>query len=168
MIGLVVLLATTSGVLLSTRSEKKHSASVFERPMPSPQEATPRLAASLPQFRPDLTEAAVRAEKLQEEIAKEVERQDPVIQTEADLARYLGELESAARRKGRVSALEVEPGLRALARLEYGALGEERAMQLRTAFTDKMSGLSRELDPTIATQTAMVVHPITMLKEENQ
>jgi hypothetical protein len=58
---------------------------------------------------------------------------------------YLMTLEARARGKGRVSALEVEPGIEAIRRLQ-AEIGPERTMQALTEFTQRMSRLSAELD----------------------
>jgi hypothetical protein len=158
MIGLVGLTATTGAVLVSARSDRKDAPETAISPSPK-REIEQIRTSSPPNFRPEVTEMVAKAERLQEEIANEVARQDPVLHSEAELVRYLDTLEEKARTKGRVSAMEVEPGLRALNRLEHDFLSEEQAALIRVAFTDRMAALSRSLDPAIAAKTAMVVHP---------
>lgn len=66
-----------------------------------------------------------------------------VVEDRAQLEEYLDRLESQARDKGRVTALEVEPGLSAIALLEP-ELGPEESLKLQTRFANRMMALSLE------------------------
>jgi hypothetical protein len=65
------------------------------------------------------------------------------IQTEAQLDRYLAELEARVHAKRAVTPLEVQPGLRAIEQLRP-TLGNERADAKQRAFSELMKRLTNE------------------------
>jgi hypothetical protein len=72
----------------------------------------------------------------------ELMMQQPVaLEDRAQLDAYLDRLESQAREKGRVTALEVEPGMRAI-ELLAPELGPEASLRLRADFAKRMRALS--------------------------
>jgi len=80
-------------------------------------------------------------------IAQAVEQKAPALKSPRDVEHYLDDLEAQARRNRQVTALEVQPGLFAIARMR-GELGPERALELELQFTQKMARLSSEYDET--------------------
>jgi hypothetical protein len=79
------------------------------------------------------------------QVRRAVEEKAPALKSASDVEHYLSDLESQARRNGKVTALEVEPGMQAIAQLR-GELGRERAMELELAFGQKMARISAERD----------------------
>lgn len=57
---------------------------------------------------------------------------------------YLDRLEKRAREQGKVTAVEIEPGITAIDRLR-GSLGEERVAEKRNRFSRRMEQLQWEL-----------------------
>jgi hypothetical protein len=102
-------------------------------PSPSTARATaPTHALRLPVTPPPLPESAQRL------ISDEV----PRVHSEADLARYLAELESRARRRGHVTIDDVAPGVRAIRAL----MSPDDASLREAEFAQRMVELSRTLD----------------------
>ena len=79
-----------------------------------------------------------------DEIDRVVAEQLPSLRSESDLDRFLDDLEAQARRARRVTALEVEPGLRVIQRLD-GVLPPGRAPEKMNEFVGRMARVSREL-----------------------
>jgi hypothetical protein len=79
------------------------------------------------------------------QIRQAVETDVTPLKSESDLDRYLASLEARARRNHKVTALEVEPGIRAIRNLA-DQIGPDRMQEKRAAFTQKMARLSAEFD----------------------
>jgi len=84
-------------------------------------------------------------ETVRPRIEAAVERALPRLHDAHDLDRYLGDLESAARAQHHVTAVELEPGMRAIFALQ-GELGAEETIQRSREFSLRMTRLSAELD----------------------
>jgi hypothetical protein len=69
------------------------------------------------------------------------------LKSAAEVERYLALLEQRARERGRVSALEVEPGLEAI-RENTDQIGPASALQLSVTFSEKMKNLGKTLNTT--------------------
>jgi hypothetical protein len=107
---------------------------------PTPPAPATASSATAPATAPPRPTVDVR-EKVQERIAANAGKQ----RDEAELDAYLNELETQARRNGRVTALEVEPGLDAIRRLTV-KLGPALAARKQHEFGDRMATLSQKLD----------------------
>lgn len=113
----------------------------------------------VPDFRAQPSEETLsNAKALEDEIATEAAQQEERIQTAADLQRYLDQLEQRARRKGKVSALEIEPAVRVLSRMSP-QLGPDEVIRLQNEFGARMSALSSELDPSVQPSDPMPTDP---------
>jgi hypothetical protein len=77
---------------------------------------------------------------LPENVQRAIDEELPQLHSERDLERYLGELEARARQKRQVTALEVEPGMRAIQR--YAP--PEKTLETRATFSQRMAALSKE------------------------
>jgi len=78
-------------------------------------------------------------------IQAQIDREVTPLDGEVEIVAYLDELEHRARRRGQVTALEVEPGVEAIHRLA-GDVPAERIDALRAAFSTRMATLSRDLE----------------------
>jgi hypothetical protein len=76
-----------------------------------------------------------------------IEREVRPLHGRAPVESYLAQLEQRARARGRVSALEVEPGLEAL-RQNTDEIGPADSIRLSTVFSERMVNLGRELGST--------------------
>jgi hypothetical protein len=82
-------------------------------------------------------------------IAAAVDGEVSELATPAQVDAYLNQLQGRARRQGRVTALEVEPGLAALARFR-DELGSDELFRRQERFKLAVLQLARELDPASA------------------
>jgi hypothetical protein len=78
-------------------------------------------------------------------IERKVEADRPTLHNAHDIDGYLADLEAHARQNGKVTALEVEPGLMAI-REHAEQLGTEEALRKSDEFAQKMARLSAQLD----------------------
>jgi hypothetical protein len=108
---------------------------------PSPVAAPARAATTLADEPPPSATAAPPPDA-RSQIRRAIEVAQPSLRTQADVERYLGELEARARRNHQITALEVEPGLAAIRGLE---VEPQRMVELEIAFTGKMKRLVEEL-----------------------
>jgi hypothetical protein len=116
------------------------------RPAAPPSTAPVALHQEEPAPPAPVVAAPARApEPVRPKIEAAVERALPRIHDPRDLDRYLGDLESAARSQHHVTALEVEPGIRAIFALQ-GELGAEETLQRTREFSQRMMRLSTELE----------------------
>jgi len=106
---------------------------------PSPRAAASALAVPVPARRVDVL---AQARELVTEKASSLE-------TEKDVDKFLDQLESQARTRGEVSAMDVEPGFMAIADLAP-QIGPEKAAEKRGMFAHQMSQLAVRLRGTSA------------------
>ena len=126
----------------------------------------------LPEFRDEAArqpsqEVHQEAESLQADIEAEAARRQENIKTAADLKRYFDELEDQARQKRQVTAMEVEPALRLLARM-WADLGQEEAARLQNGFVARMAALSSDLDPAVSAANSPSTNPIDQNQENRK
>jgi hypothetical protein len=102
------------------------------------------VANAPPAVEPQRSVAAAPAHvDVRPEIIAKVEQDRPRLTTSGDVDRYLQELESTARRKHQVTALEVEPGMQAIRDLQ---LEPDAMLRRQHDFAQHMATLSAELD----------------------
>jgi len=99
-----------------------------------------RTAAATASLEPTAAPSALL--DMRQRVARAIAEETPGLDSEPAVDAYLVQLERRARERGRVSALEVEPGVAAIHRLPPGAATNQK----RDAFTVRMSRLSAELD----------------------
>jgi hypothetical protein len=73
-----------------------------------------------------------------------IRTETPGLDTPQAVDAYLERLEKRAREQGKVTAVEIEPGITAIDRLR-GTLGEERVAEKRNRFSRRMEQLQFEL-----------------------
>ncbi len=84
---------------------------------------------------------------LRPEIEREEERALPELHGRADVEAYLERLEARARAQGRVTAVEIEPGMTAIFTLR-GRVSEEDVLAMADDFDTRMQALGVELGTT--------------------
>jgi hypothetical protein len=130
------LITMLAAALLGMGGWLMYEIGLHAAPTPSPL----RVAAPTPLPPPAAPHVSMRAQ-----IRQAIETDVAPLHSEGDVDRYLGDLEARARRNGRVTALELEPGIRAIQRLA-DELGHERADEKLAAFAQKMTRLAAEVD----------------------
>ena len=120
----------------------------------APRAAQAPIAARATTFSPDAPVAAVAPTapatrlprtEVRSQVRSVIERDRPRVQTVASLDGYLSDLERAARANHRVTALEVQPGVAAIAALAE-ELDPQRTIERQMEFARQMQVLSAELD----------------------
>jgi hypothetical protein len=135
-----ILIGVSAYVLISLPSGHAVGAAP---PAPNPKAA----AATVPAARPQPVwsrsgSSAPQLPALPEEVQHTIDEEVPHLQSERDMERYLGELEARARQRHQVTALEIEPGMRAIRQL----LPPDKAMEASVRFSQRMLEIGRELD----------------------
>jgi hypothetical protein len=143
------LLLGVAAVCLLVAVRAKTAAPALAAASPAVAPVSPAAAAAAPlppapSRRPSLAVPPVAM--LPPAVQREVETAVPTLHSEGDVDRYLAELQARARRQGRVTAVEVEPGVQAIAQLE-ASLPPGRAVEKLAEWQQQMSALSRELQP---------------------
>jgi hypothetical protein len=125
------LLAASSFALLELRAPAATAAPIViaprpAAPAPAPPAAPPPAASLRPQIRAAIEAAA------------------PSLRTQADVQRYLADLEARARKNHQLTALEVMPGLAAIHGLA-GRVDPERRTEMQEDFNRRINRLTDEL-----------------------
>ena len=94
---------------------------------------------------PGAPPAASSSENLRGQIRKLIDEEVTGLETEEQVDAYLARLEKRAITRGRVTALEVEPGLAAIARLTK--LSPQQLERKHHAFSQRMAKLSKQPAP---------------------
>ena len=144
----VTIIAAAVGVLMGRTQTRATTASIEEPPAETPAAAAvmarspagPRERAPEPPRPPKPS-----GPDLRNAVGDAVAARTAQVHDAAGLSRLLVDLEAAARAKGRVTALEVEPGVAAIRDIYAGDPAQYRARM--SEFSERMGTLSRSLTP---------------------
>jgi hypothetical protein len=103
-------------------------------------------SAASPTARPASSEVREDPTALRDHVQRIVESEVAALDSVAGLRSYLAELEKRAAAKGRVSLVEIEPGLEAIRKFQQ-ELGEHGAAEASAEFSTRMQKLSQALTP---------------------
>jgi hypothetical protein len=134
-LAIVVLFDRPAGAQLDGAPSPPSQPTTTEAPAPPPRRANDD----------DKPEPETAPRNIRAEVEQKVEADRPRLNSAHDVDSYLVDLEARARRNGRVTALEIEPGVMAI-REHEAQLGPDQALQKTAEFTQKMARLSAELD----------------------
>lgn len=95
-------------------------------------------------FRSNRSPEASARQSLRPAIEAEIEKETAGLDTEGAVDAYLDRLERRARAQGKVTAVEIEPGMVAIQRLG-AVLGHKAVMEKQARFGDRMQKLQSEL-----------------------